>query len=183
MRWFSFAAALTLMPMAHAALPDMTPVQDIRAFQTVSPSLLTAGLPMPADFARLHQAGVEVVINLMPDSSNKAYSNEAELVTDAGMVYVAIPVDWQNPTIDDVDAFFNVMSRYQDKTVLVHCLANFRASAFVYLYQWAQAEQGDKPEMAAVMAPWGDLEQSLKEYPQWAALIEQVKQTHSTEAH
>ncbi|MBY5923117.1 protein tyrosine phosphatase family protein [Ferrimonas balearica] len=175
MKMLPLVAALLAAPLAYATPIEATPLQEIRAFQSVTPSLVTSGLPTPEAFTQLKVSGVEVVINLMPDSSNKSYNNEAELVTDAGMVYVAIPVDWQAPKVEDVDAFLNTMAKYQDKNVLVHCLANYRASAFVYLYEWVNRGEGSEPDKAEIMAPWGELEQSLKEYPQWAQLIEQVK--------
>lgn len=175
MKLLPLMAALLAAPLTYAAPIEVGPLQTMRAFQSVTPSLVTAGLPAPGDFASLKAAGVDVVINLMPDSNNTAYSNEAELVTEAGMVYVAIPVDWKQPKVEDVDAFFNVMERYQGEQVLVHCLANYRASAFVYLHQWANRSGQGEPDMAALMTPWGDLKQSLDEYPQWAQLIDQVK--------
>ncbi|MBY6187714.1 protein tyrosine phosphatase family protein [Marinobacter hydrocarbonoclasticus] len=175
MKLLPLIAALWAAPMAMAQPVEVSPLQDIRAFQAISPSLVTSGLPAPADFPALKAAGVDVVINLMPDGNNKDYDNEAELVTGNGMTYVAIPVDWQNPKVEDVEAFFNMMETYKGQEVLVHCLANYRASAFVYLHQWVKQADGREPDMAKVMAPWGELENSLQRYPQWAGLIDDVK--------
>lgn len=51
----------------------------------------------------------------------------------------------------------------------MHCFANYRASAFVYLYQ---LKQGKKPDMVQTMAPWGD---ELARYPQWQVLLNEVR--------
>jgi protein tyrosine phosphatase (PTP) superfamily phosphohydrolase (DUF442 family) len=46
------------------------------------------------------------------------------------MEYVHIGVDWNKPTREDVEQFFKVMDANQDKDILIHCAANYRASAF-----------------------------------------------------
>jgi len=60
---------------------------------------------------------------------------EGYLVAEQGISYVNIPVVWQNPTVEDVQLFFDVMKAAGDRKVFVHCAANMRASAFVYLYR------------------------------------------------
>ncbi|MCL2916263.1 protein tyrosine phosphatase family protein [Shewanella corallii] len=163
-----------LMLCSPLVLADITPspqLQQIRAFKTNSPQLVTSGQPAASQFNELSQAGVDVVINLMPDSSNTEYQNEAELVEQAGMQYVYIPVDWKNPTQADLQAFFEVMGANKDKDILLHCLANYRASAFAYLYQ---LKQGNAVAMSEVMTPWGD---DLARHPQWQKLIEDYQAT------
>ncbi|MGL5046954.1 MAG: protein tyrosine phosphatase family protein [Shewanella sp.] len=147
-------------------------IKDVRALQQQAPQLLTSGLPSEQQFAQLKQAGVDVVINLMPNSSKDAHLDERKLVTQAGMDYVYIPVDWQNPKVEEVEAFFTAMDQHKGKNVLVHCLANYRASAFAYLYQ---LKQGQKPEIEKTMAPWNG---ELPKYPQWQALLTDVSQKY-----
>lgn len=164
----------TSLSYADVILPEQ--LQGIKAVQQVDKHTLTAGLPSEAQIPQLKQAGVDMVINLMPDSTNKEYQNEAELVKAAGMEYVAIPVDWQNPQMADVDKFFNVMLANQGKDIMVHCLANYRASAFVYLYEVTHLGKSDSKTMAKTMTPWGeDIQASLAQYPQWQTLIDNVK--------
>lgn len=163
-----------LLLCSHTVLAEITPNEDvssIRAFQANSSQLITSGLPTEHQFQSLAVSGVDVVINLMPDSSNTEYQNEAELVKQAGMQYFYIPVDWKNPTQADLQTFFEVMDANKDKDILLHCLANYRASAFAYLYQ---LKQGNKVEMSEVMTPWGG---DLTKYPQWQKLIEDYQAT------
>lgn len=165
-------ALLLSAPQAYAILGPTSQLQDIKALQQHGGQLLSAGLPSAPQFTQLKQAGVDVVINLMPDSNEGAHQDEAQLVTQAGMEYVYIPVDWQNPTLADVDNFFKAMDQHTGKDVLVHCMLNYRASAFTYLYQ---LKQGEKPDMAVTMAPWGD---ELATYPKWQALLAQARATY-----
>ena len=170
-------ALLLGSPLANATnitteFKSVENIKDVRALQQQAPQLLSSGLPSEQQFAQLKQAGVDVVINLMPDNSKDAHPDERKLVTQAGMDYVYIPVDWQNPKVEDVEAFFTVMDQHKGKNVLVHCLANYRASAFAYLYQ---LKQGQKPEIEKTMAPWNG---ELSSYPKWQALLADVSQKY-----
>ena len=110
-------------------------VEQVLNYLCISDNIGTAGQPMQDQFAGIRASGYEVVINLaMPDSTN-ALPNEAELVTEQSMDYVHIPVLWEDPKDDDVDRFFEVMGRYGDRKVFVHCALNWRVSCFVFLYR------------------------------------------------
>jgi protein tyrosine phosphatase (PTP) superfamily phosphohydrolase (DUF442 family) len=113
----------------------MTTLTTIRQFLPISDTLATAGQPTEAEFAALVQAGYEIVINLALPTSDHALPNEKSTVEGLGMVYVAIPVVWENPTLADLDQFFQAMDIHQGRKILVHCALNMRVSAFVYLYR------------------------------------------------
>ena len=51
------------------------------------------------------------------------------------MTYIHIPVDFQNPTDQNFDQFCAVMEKLMDVPVHVHCIANYRVSAFFYRYR------------------------------------------------
>ena len=150
-------------------------LQDIKAVQFNSDTVITAGLPSKAEFEKLASAGVEVIINLIPDGNSSGHTDEASLVNNVGMQYEQISVDWQQPTMTDVEHFFDIMDANANKDILVHCAANYRASAFYYLYQIKQGVADSLAYKQQTLAPWGDLTQSLQEYPQWNTLIETVK--------
>ena len=52
-----------------------------------------------------------------------------------GMTYIHIPVDFQNPTDQDFDQFCSIMEQLKEVPVHVHCIANYRVSAFFYRYR------------------------------------------------
>ena len=56
-------------------------------------------------------------------------------MTRLGMAYVHIPVDFNAPTSQDFRAFCRVMEAFDARPVFVHCAANMRVSAFVFLYR------------------------------------------------
>ena len=116
-------------------MPTTNALADIRAFLALSDTLATAGQPTEAQIAAVSAAGYEVVVNLAPPTSSSALPGEAGIVRAQGMEYVALPVEWEAPTVGDAEAFFDVMDANAGRRVFVHCAANMRVSAFVYLYR------------------------------------------------
>ena len=76
-----------------------------------------------------------MVINLSKLNSPDALQNEQQVVQDLGLEYIHIPVEWDAPTIKDALRFFEVMNQHEDETIFIHCAANKRVSAFVFLYR------------------------------------------------
>ncbi|QIZ78176.1 protein tyrosine phosphatase family protein [Ferrimonas lipolytica] len=161
--------ALVAFSFTASAAIDSTQLPPVKALQQHNASLLSAGLPQAAEIPQLIAAGVDVVIDLIPVANG--LENEAQLVHQADKNYYQIEVDWNNPTKANFEQFRQIMKQHNAADVLVHCQANYRASAFVYLYQLTEHGEDD----LTIMAPWGDLQQSLAKYPQWQELIDSVK--------
>jgi len=104
-------------------------------FMALSETLFTSGMPTADQMRSAAAEGIHTVINLAPHDVPHALSNEAELVTSLGMQYIHIPVNWSTPTRDGLDKFLDTMDDRKDEKILVHCEANFRASAFVSMYR------------------------------------------------
>ena len=111
------------------------PLEQLTNFYPISPLILTAGQPTAEQIPLISQAGCQVFVNLALPTSTNALPNEAELVAAQGMAYVAIPVVWEEPTLDDLMRFFAVMEANQTRRVFVHCVVNYRVSTFIYLYR------------------------------------------------
>jgi len=134
----------------------MESIEDIRDFRLISPKLGTSGMPREEHVAAIRAAGFEVVINLALPTSDGALSNECDLVAREGMAYFQIPVQFQTPTAADFDLFCGLMRACAQRRVFVHCAANKRVSAFVYLYrvlrQGVSVEQAQK-DLHAIWEP------------------------------
>jgi protein tyrosine phosphatase (PTP) superfamily phosphohydrolase (DUF442 family) len=126
-------------------------------------------MPKPEQLKSVAESGVQVVINLATSKSEGAIPNEGELVRNLGIEYIHIPVDWNNPTKQNLDDFMRAMDDHQAEHVLVHCQANFRASAFVSLYRiLRQGWQAD--DVLQVMHKiWHE-----EENPTWNMFIEDM---------
>lgn len=97
--------------------------------------ITTSGQPTEAQLAELSELGVRHIVNLGLHTHEKALPDEAASVARLGMTYLHIPVDFQNPTDADFERFRTVMSTLSDVPVHVHCIANYRVSAFLYRYR------------------------------------------------
>ena len=130
------------------------PLANIRAFLPLSERLATSGQPDAPQLAAIGAAGYEVVVNLLPPQ--EALPNEADMIASCGMEYVQIPVEWNAPTLDDLERFFAVLQARADKKVFVHCAANKRVSAFLYLYRvlhQGMAEEEAAKDMRRIWSP------------------------------
>lgn len=108
---------------------------EIYNYRAIGERLATAGQPTEEQLAAIRDAGFEAVINLALPTSDHALANEGSIVTTLGMSYVHIPVNFQAPGARDFRAFSRVMDAFAGRPVFVHCAANMRVSAFVYLYR------------------------------------------------
>jgi uncharacterized protein (TIGR01244 family) len=97
--------------------------------------ITTSGQPSAAELAAIAALGVRRVVNLGLHTHPRALPDEAGVVGALGMTYVHIPVDFANPTEDDFAAFCAAVTG-EDK-LHVHCIANYRVSAFFYRYRRA----------------------------------------------
>jgi protein tyrosine phosphatase (PTP) superfamily phosphohydrolase (DUF442 family) len=110
-----------------------SPLDTIHNYLQLSDRVGTSGQPQQEQFAAIKEAGFAVVVNLLPDTQTLA--GEEELVRSLGMDYIQIPVWWDAPEIADFERFCEVMEANRETQVFVHCAANMRASAFMYLYR------------------------------------------------
>ena len=126
------------VPPVNASQPPTDPLEDILNYLPLAPHFATAGQPTEPQLRDVQQAAYEVVINLATPTSTNALPDEAELVAALGMTYVPIPVLWDGPTLDDLDAFFSALDTHARRRVFVHCVLNWRVSTFMYLYRVIQ---------------------------------------------
>jgi len=112
-----------------------TSLSEIYSFRAIGDGLGTAGQPTESQFGLVREAGFEAVINLALPTSDNALAFEGSVVTGLGMSYVHIPVDFKAPTARDFRMFCRVIDALEGRRVFVHCAANKRVSAFVFLYR------------------------------------------------
>ena len=110
-------------------------IETIRDYYQVNDYLATSGQPKPEEFKAIADSGYGVIINLATSRSTNALANEGVLVTDLDLVYVQIPVLWEEPKLSDVTTFFKIMQCFESQKVWVHCAKNMRVSCFIYFWQ------------------------------------------------
>ena len=142
-------------------------MKDIYNYLKFSDSIATSGQPTKEQFSAIKDSGYQTVVNLALSTSTNALHNEKEVVENLGMHYVHIPVVWENPTLEDVEHFFSVMKANADKKTFVHCAANMRVSAFMYLYRCIHDRMSDEEAKKYLSQIWLPNET-------WQKFIEQV---------
>ena len=143
--------------------------EDMYNFLPLSDKLFSAGMPQTEQLTDAAQKGVQVVINLAPHEVHNALPGGAELVNSLGMQYVNIPVNWNTPTKEGLDRFIDVMDANQDRKILVHCQANFRATAFIALYRILRQGWKTEEAMQGMHQIWDE-----EDYPIWKMFIEET---------
>ena len=174
----------TLLLICALALPAIALGQDdskarevkvgtegIYNFRRADDQFITGGQPNEMQLKAAAQEGVRVVINLATIDPRYSLPDEEATVTSLGMKYHHIPVVWDHPTDADFTAFERVMKDIGAEPTLVHCAANYRATAFYSLYAekhfgWSK-ERGQ--EFRASI--WRD----SSKFPEWQALIERTE--------
>ncbi len=143
--------------------------EQIYNFLQLSENLFTAGMPKAEQISDAPKYGVQVVINLAPHDAEGALGNETELVNSLGMAYINIPINWSTPTKDGLDKFMAAMDEHKGKIILVHCEANFRASAFVAMYRIIRLGWREENAFGPMRQIWDE-----DAYPVWKMFIEQA---------
>ena len=129
-------------------------IEAIYKFLRLSDSVGTAGQPNASQFTAIKDAGYRIVVNLAVPDSPQAVANERELVAAQGLEYVHIPGLWDNPQVEDALRFFATMQANTGKKIFVHCIANMRVSAFMYLYRVTYEKMSEEEATRDLHALW-----------------------------
>lgn len=130
---------------------------DIRNWQRRPDGITTSGKLEAHDPARLAAIGVRHVVNLALDSHPEALADEAALLAAEGIAYTHIPVPFDAPTPDHVAALADALAAHPGPAH-VHCIMNWRVTAFFYLLDRAGGvpEAKARARMAMVWNPIED---------------------------
>jgi len=113
-------------------------MKPIYQFEQISDHLACSGQPTEEQFKEFVAGKFDVVINLGLLDTKYALENEKKLVLSLGMEYHHIPVVFEDPQLNELFLFTSHMDQNAGKKILVHCAANYRASAFLGLYLFAK---------------------------------------------
>lgn len=141
-------------------------IEKLYNFLPLSDSLFSSGMPTAEQIPSLSEKQIDVVINLATSKSEGAIPNEKELVEAQGIKYYNIPVEWNNPTSENLAEFLNIMETHKDSKVLVHCQANYRATCFVTLYRIIKLGWDQETAYEDMNKIWNP-----DDYPIWEAFI------------
>ncbi|HZF46404.1 MAG TPA: protein tyrosine phosphatase family protein [Sphingomonadaceae bacterium] len=143
--------------------------EDIRSWQRLSPRVTTSGRIEDADLARLKAIGITHVINLALDDHPEALADEGVKLAAEGIGYTHIPVPFDAPGEDHFGAFVDALGAIE-APVHVHCIANWRVSAFFYRYHLSRG-MAEAEARALMERQWSPEKSDHPAAPAWAAFI------------
>jgi uncharacterized protein (TIGR01244 family) len=142
---------------------------DIRAWQRLSDRVTTSGRLQEPDPARLAAIGVRHVINLAMPDHPEALPDAAGAFAAHGVGYTHIPVPFAAPEEAHFEAFAEALKQ-ADGPVHVHCIMNWRVSAFFYRYHRA-CGMPEAEARALMERQWSPERNEHEDAPTWAAFI------------
>ncbi|MET4131863.1 uncharacterized protein (TIGR01244 family) [Porphyrobacter sp. MBR-155] len=148
---------------------------DIRNWQRRPDGITTSGKLEASDPARLAAIGVRHVVNLALDDHPEALSDQAALLAAQGIAYTHIPVPFDAPTLHHVAMLQEALAAHHGPHH-VHCIANYRVTAFFYLIDCA-AGVPEGEALARMAAVWNPLESDDPRVAVWRELLIQPLNT------
>jgi len=147
---------------------------DIYNYHKVDDTVATSGQPTIPQLESVAEEGVVTIINLGLLGQSYSLEHEAGLVSSLGMDYYHIPVDWDNPTEENFTDFEKLINRLPAGKMLIHCAANYRASAFYALYALRNLDWSEARAEALMSPIWKG-----SHYPVWEDFIRSIKRQTS----
>jgi uncharacterized protein (TIGR01244 family) len=145
---------------------------DIRAWQRLSERITTSGRLEEGDPERLADIGVRRVINLAMADHPEALPDAEGTFAAQGIAYTHIPVPFTAPEETHYQAFVRALEAAEGP-VHVHCIMNWRVSAFFYRYHRDSCGMPEPEARALMERQWSP---ETSDYPgasAWAAFIQQ----------
>ena len=148
---------------------------DIRAFQRLDGRTTTSGCLRDQDLSALAALGVRHVVNLALDSHPEALADEADKLAALGIGYTHIPVPFDDPRDEHYQVFAAALAAAEAETagapVHVHCIMNYRVSAFFYRWNREVAGMDEPAARALLVHQWDPQASERKEARPWAGFL------------
>lgn len=112
----------------------MQNLTNVINWRRLNNKITLSGQPSEEQLVEIKNLGVTHIINLGPHHNKGALEDEAKSVAALGMTYVYIPVEFENPTTYNYQAFCDAIESLKNKQIHVHCIYNARVTAFFYRY-------------------------------------------------
>ncbi|MDP3674074.1 MAG: sulfur transferase domain-containing protein [Novosphingobium sp.] len=149
-------------------IPDPT---GICAFQRLDGRTTTSGRLRDEDLPALAAIGVRHVVNLALDSHPEALADEAEKLAALGIAYTHIPVPFDDPRDEHYRAFAAALVAAGGGPAHVHCIMNYRVSAFFYRWHRESCGMDELSARALMTRQWEPDRSDRPEARPWAEFL------------
>ncbi len=150
----------------------MSDPEDIRAWQRLSERVTTSGRLQESDPGRLAEIGVRHVINLAMPDHPEALPDTDDAFAAHGIGYTHIPVPFAAPEDRHYAAFVEALEAAEGP-VHVHCIMNWRVSAFFYRYHRDACGMPEAEARALMERQWSPETSDYPDAPVWAAFVKE----------
>ena len=144
---------------------------DIRTFQRLDSRTTTSGRLRDEDLPGLAAIGVRHVVDLALASHPEALADEAGKLAALGIGYTHIPVPFDDPRDEHYQAFAEALASADGAPVHVHCIMNYRVSAFFYRWHREIAGMDEATARALLVRQWDPQASERKEARPWAEFL------------
>ena len=146
-----------------------TDPEEIACWQRLGPDVTTSGRLEAHQIAALGALGIRHVINLALPDSPGALTDEAERLAARGIGYTHIPVPFSAPDESHYAAFCAALTS-AERPVHVHCIMNWRVSAFFYRHH-REAGMAIEEARALLEQQWSPERSNNPDAPAWAQFV------------
>lgn len=112
----------------------MQDLPHVLNWRRLDDKITLSGQPTEDQLAEIKAFGITHIINLGPHHNKGALPDEKASVEALGMVYIYIPVEFEDPTDADFAQFCDALEGLQTTRIHVHCIYNARVTAFFFRY-------------------------------------------------
>lgn len=104
-------------------------------FLRINEEFCTAGQPSLEDLTKLKEQGVKSILNLRRAHEDPILAEEAKKAEALGLKYFNIPVDGSNLQETQADEFLKIVSKEENRPMLIHCGSANRVGGFWIIYR------------------------------------------------
>ncbi|MGD9968860.1 MAG: protein tyrosine phosphatase family protein [Sulfuricurvum sp.] len=128
----------------------------------INSNIAISGQPRKHQFEFLKNSGFIAIINLSGKGTEKFILPDEHIIVELlNMSYHSIPVDFNNPQMNEYKTFLLLMQKYQNDKILIHCAGNYRVSVFFSTYALQYLNWSKDQADALIASIW----ESDKHYP------------------
>lgn len=147
----------------------------IRNFLRLDERTTTSGRLRDEDLDGLEAIGVRHVVNLALDDHPEALGDEAGKLAARGIGYTHIPVPFADPRDEHYRAFVAALEATGGEPVHVHCIMNWRVSAFFYRHNLENRGMDESAARALLEALWSPDRSDAPEAQPWADFLSRTR--------
>ncbi|MEN7537917.1 hypothetical protein [Aurantiacibacter flavus] len=151
----------------------MNDPEHIRAWHRLSSEVTTSGMLADRNLRDLIRADIKHVLDLTPKGHPEALPGEEHALRLLGIGYTRVSVPFATPEEEHYQAFVRAVEGLP-RPLHVHCVANYRVSAFFYRYH-LECGWNEQEARALMMQHWEPDESDEPGSTPWGRFVREAR--------